>query len=71
MLEQRTCAELHSPETQPSVCKLKNNREEGVSTMGDKGGKKGKDKSQKQSDKKQKRKDKDKVDKQPKSTLLP
>jgi hypothetical protein len=39
--------------------------------MGDKGGKKGKDKSQKQNKKKQKQKDKDKIDKQPKSRLLP
>lgn len=38
--------------------------------MGDKGGKKDKDKTHKQSDKKQKQKDRDKVDKQPKSKLL-
>jgi len=37
--------------------------------MGDKGGKKDRDKSRKQSDKKQKQKDRDKVDKQPKSKL--
>lgn len=43
---------------------------EGASAMGDKGGKKDKDKSQKQSDKKQKQKNRDKVDKQPKSKLL-
>ena len=39
--------------------------------MGDKGGKKDKDKSDKQHDKKQNQKDKDKVDKQPKSKLVP
>jgi hypothetical protein len=38
--------------------------------MGDKGGKKNKEKSQKQSDKKQEQKDKGKADKQPKSKLL-
>ncbi len=37
--------------------------------MGDKGGKKNKDKSQKQSGEKQKQKNKDKADKQPKSKL--
>lgn len=37
--------------------------------MGDKGGKKDKDKSQKQSGEKQKQKDKNKADKQPKSKL--
>ena len=37
--------------------------------MGDKGGKKDKDKSQKQSDKKQKQKEQGKSDKQPKSKL--
>jgi len=50
---------------------LHSNSGEGASTMGDKGGKKGKDKSQKQKSKKQKQKDKDKIDKQPKSRLLP
>jgi hypothetical protein len=42
----------------------------GARTMGDKGGKKNKDKSQKQSDEKQKQKDQGKADKQPKSGLL-
>ena len=37
--------------------------------MGDKGGKKNKDKSQKQSGEKQKQKNKDKAEKQPKSKL--
>ena len=37
--------------------------------MGDKGGKKDKEKGQKQNDKKQKQKSKDKLDKQPKSKL--
>ena len=37
--------------------------------MGDKGGKKDKDKSQKQNDKKQKQKEQGKSDKQPKSKL--
>lgn len=50
---------------------LHSNSGEGALTMGDKGGKKGKDKSQKQNNKKQKQKDKDKIDKQPKSRLLP
>jgi hypothetical protein len=39
--------------------------------MGDKGGKKGKDKSQKQVAKKQKQKNQNKIDKRPKSKLLP
>ena len=39
--------------------------------MGDKGGKKDKDKSDQQHDKKQKPNDKDRVDKQPKSKLVP
>lgn len=60
-----------NPEPQPSAANLTSNSGEGASTMGDKGGKKGKDKSQKQNDKKQKQKDKGKVDKQPKSRLLP
>jgi hypothetical protein len=44
-----------------------NQDSEGVCTMGDKGGKKGKDKSQKQSSKKQKQKEQIKFDKQPKA----
>lgn len=39
--------------------------------MGDKGGKKNKEKSQKQGDEKQRQKDKSKADKQPKSKLNP
>ena len=38
--------------------------------MGDKGGKKNKEKGQKQHDEKQKQKSKDKLDKQPKRNLL-
>lgn len=41
--------------------------QKGRATMGDKGGKKGKDKSQKQSGKKQKQKEQDRFDKQPKA----
>jgi hypothetical protein len=55
------------PDPHPAAANLKNNIGEGASAMGDKGGKKGKDKSQKQNDKKQKQKEKDKVDKQPKT----
>ncbi|BDD87885.1 hypothetical protein DPPLL_22500 [Desulfofustis limnaeus] len=39
--------------------------------MGDKGGRKDKDKNQKQSDKKQKQKERDKIAKQLKSRLVP
>jgi hypothetical protein len=59
------------PDPHPAAANLKNNIGEGVSVMGDKGGKKGKDRSQKQNDKKRKQKEKDKVDKQPKTRLLP
>lgn len=63
------CAGPEVPDPQLVTANLKNNSGEGDSTMGDKGGKKDKDKSHKQNDKKQKKKDKDKVDKQPKSKV--